>query len=130
MQQQQDKKEVVKTEVNYETIVVSANSVYRGTGTYDNMALLSAVVKFCEKKVKDNERLGYWDELQEIREALIAITQRACTYGKPSTENWFNPFVLHCEQDAISRLLFLVKNQYMETPMLDPSTALRQYYKF
>lgn len=123
-----DEPKSTKTIVMLTSVIESATRITGGTGTFSDMMMITASLKFCEDKYSKNSRLGFWDDLVLVRFHLGGIALKACPTKNATIDNWTCPFVSLLEISHIAKLIFLIEYQFMDTPILDPEITLAKQY--
>ena len=130
MHQKDDNVEATKVIIGFTSVVDSSIRMGGGTGTFDDMVILASSLKFCEDKLALNPRLGFKEDLSSIRVSLgnIGIKANSCKQFK--SDDWISPFVTKDEQRDIENLVFLIRNQFVGSPVLDTNKTLDEHFVY
>lgn len=129
MHQNNNPEKVTKTIVALTTFIEGCMKIMAGTGTYSDMVVATTVLRYCENKLEINPRLGFVDELKEIRITLSDILNRVTSGKIPTIDDWICPFVTITESNDIERFIFLLEHQFVGAPVLDTDKSLDDQYK-
>lgn len=107
-----------------EPIARAVNALALGCGTFQNYKTVRAALMVCIKAHNENPSLGHRVELDECAKTMTHLFNMQKCKPEEMSKKWESPFLTIRQIKHVSLIVFLLKNQFMGIPTLDPDSAV------
>lgn len=108
----------------FESLTRATSALTLGCGTFQNYKTIRAALMVCIKAHNENQALGYSSDLNSCIVAMTHLFNMQKCKPEEMSKKWESPFLTIKQIKDVNKIAFLLKNQFMGIPTLDPDSEV------